>query len=336
MLSLIILIAGVLLSSALMSMMEAAILSLPLIRARVLLEENRRNSRLLFEIKTHIHMTVAVIVIINNAINICGSIFIGERVTKIFGDQWLGLSAGVMTFTIIIIGEIIPKIIGERYKVRLSLFFAPLLTALVVVFGPIAKLILYLEKPLTRHFKMPSPRVTEEEIKLMLQFGRDAGTVEMDEEVLCSRVFKLNDLKAYQIMRAIDEAYALPADKTLQEVKDSIIDSRFSRIVVYGKEPVDIIGVAQQSVLLREMAKDNYNAKVQEFMAKPVYVNWFTKADELLEKFQVYNQHLFIVQDSGGKNVGIVTMEDVLEELFGEIYDEKDIKPKILTDQQLS
>jgi CBS domain containing-hemolysin-like protein len=83
--------------------------------------------------------------------------------------------------------------------------------------------------------------------------------------------------------------------------------------------------VVQQRVLLREIAKDNEKAQVRDFMQAPIFVSWFMKADTLLEKFQVTNQHLFIVQDARGKDVGLVTMEDVLEELFGEIYDERDI-----------
>ena len=162
----------------------------------------------------------------------------------------------------------------------------------------------------------------------MLKLGRDAGTVEMDEEVLCNRVFKLNDLKAYQMMKPMDRIYALPANKTLREVKDAIIDSRFSRIAVYDKDPLDFVGIVQHRILLREIAKDNYDILVRNFMTRPIFVSHLTKADALLEKFQAYRQHLFIVQDASGKDIGLVTMEDVLEELFGEIYDEKDFKPR--------
>jgi len=155
--------------------------------------------------------------------------------------------------------------------------------------------------------------------------GRSEGTVEMDEEVLCNRVFKLNDVRAAQIMKPISQIYALSANKRLEEVKEDVINSRYSRIAVYDKDPLNIVGIVQHRILLREIAKDNYQAFIREFMTEPIFVNWFTKADALLEKFQIYHQHLFIVQDSQGKAVGLVTMEDVLEELFGEIYDEKDV-----------
>ncbi len=328
MLSLIILCIGVIMASALMSLVEASLLSLPMVRARVLSQENRKNSHALLTIKEDIHITIASIVIVNNGINIAGSIFIGHKVSALFGNDWLGLSAFVLTMTIIIFGEVIPKTLGERYKVSLSLFFAKPVRTLVWFLRPVVKLILKLERPIVRNLASPMPKVTEEEIKLMLQLGREEGTVEMDEHVLCTRVFKLNDVRASQIMKPIDNIHALPADKTLEEIKETIINSGFTRIAVYDKDPLDIIGIVQERVLLREIAKDNYKAQVRDFITKPIFVSLSTKADTLLEKFQAEQQHLFIVRDLNGKNVGLVTMEDVLEELFGEIYDEKDLIKK--------
>src|SRR5207237_350845 len=113
--------------------------------------------------------------------------------------------------------------------------------------------------------------------------------------------------------------------KTLTEVKDKIIASPYNRIVVFDQNPSHIVGIVQHRMLLREMAKNN-NAKVSTIMLKPIFVNHNMKLDALMEKFQTFHQHLFIVRDNLGKNIGLVSMEDVLEELFGEIYDEKDIR----------
>jgi len=326
MLTILVLFFSIIFASGLCSVSEASVLSLPLVRARILHEEKRRNSKDLLYIKENITETIASIVIINNAINIVGSIFVGHLVILRFGNQWLGVTSTILTFSIIVISEIIPKTLGERHKIPLSLLFAKPLRILLWLFRPIVALIMQITKPFVNEKKLP--RVTEAEIKMMLKLGRAEGTVEMDEEVLCNRVFKLNDVRAMQIMKPMDQIYALPADKTLADMKDDIINSRFSRIAVYAKDPLDIIGTVQHRILLREIAKDNYQARVRDFMVDPIFVNWFTKADTLLEKFQAYHQHLFIVQDSKGKDVGLVTMEDVLEELFGEIYDEKDvIKP---------
>ncbi len=301
-------------------------MSLSVVRARILVEQKHKMAEDVLYLKENISSIIATIVVLNNAINIVGSIFVGQQVTVIFGNRWLGLASTVITLSIIIISEIIPKTIGERYKVKISLLFAKPLRWLMWIFHPVVEVLARISKPFVGQHS--SPKVTEEEIRMMLKLGRVAGTVEMDEEVLCNRVFKLNDVRAFQIMRPIEDIFALSAGKTLGELREDIINAPYSRIAVYDKDPLDIVGMVQHRVLLREIAKDNYRATVRDFMTKPIMVNWFTKADELLEKFQIYHQHLFIVQDTHGKDVGIVTMEDVLEELFGEIYDEKDIKLK--------
>ncbi len=326
MLTLILLFIGVIVSSGLCSMSEAAILSLSPVRARIMVEQKHGNARDVLYLKNNITYVISAVVIVNNAINIVGSIFVGNMVAMRFGNQWLGLASTVLTFTIIILSEIIPKTIGERHKIPISLAIAKPLRWLVWIFRPVVTILIKITRPFVAGHHIP--KVTEEEIKMMLKLGRDAGTVEMDEEVLCNRVFKLNDLRAFQMMRPIDQIYALPAGRSLGELKEKIISSRYSRIAVYEKDPFDFVGMVQQRVLLREIAKDNYSATVRDFMTDPIFVNWFTKADELLEKFQARHQHLFIVQDTNGRDVGVVTMEDVLEELFGEIYDEKDVKPR--------
>ena len=322
MLSLFILLIGILFVSGLCSMVEAAILSLPLVKARILFDQKRKGSKDLLIIKENINRAIAAIVLLNNSVNIIGSIFVGRRVTEIFGNEWLGLSSAIITLLIIIVAEVIPKTIGEHYKISVSLGSAKILRAVIWFLKPLVQMLIFTGNIFKK--KLPWPKVTEEEIKIMLQFGRAAGTVEVDEENLCNKVFKLNDLKAIHMMRPIDQIYALPADQSLLEAKNSILDSQYSRIAVYDKDISNITGTCQQRVLLREIANDNYDAKIKDFISRPIFVDENEKADDLLSKFQAYHQHLFIVRSKTGKNIGIISMEDVLEELFGEIYDEKD------------
>ena len=315
--------------SFLCSMAEAAILSVPLLRVRIMVEQKRRGSRDLLYIKDNIALAVASIVIVNNSVNIIGSMYIGQQVSLRYGDDWLGLASGVLTFLIIILGEVIPKAIGERFKNPIALLVAKVVRLLTEILNPLVRLatsVLKLWSPETK-----GSRVTVEEIKMMLQLGRDAGTVEIDEAELCNRVFHLKDLRASQIMKPLREAYMLPANRTLVEVKDKIISSPYNRILVHDQNPSQIVGIVQHRILLREIAKDNEKSKINEWMLKPIFVNHMMKLDALMEKFQTFHQHLFIVKDNLGKNIGMVTMEDVLEELFGEIYDEKDIRFKHFT-----
>lgn len=326
-----VLVCCVVLGSACLSIIETAYLSLPLIRARMMVEQNKPNAKKVLWIKQNIHTTIASIVVVNNIINISGSVIIGQQVARIFGDAGFWVTVAFFPLLVIVMGEVIPKTLGERYKTRFTVLAANPVYALVWLLGPSVRVILSLEKLISRNHKTsPMPKVTEEEIKVMLKIGRDSGTVEFDEEILINRVFKLNDVRAKQIMKPVEKIYAIAADQTLAEVKEAVINSPFSRIAVFDHDPKDIVGIAQHRILLREIARDNYKAVVRDFMFQPIFVHQWMKADTLLQKFQQTHQHLFIVQDNIGNDIGIVTMEDVLEELFGEIYDEKDIRPKMM------
>lgn len=315
-------------SSFVCVMIEAAILSLPILRARMLVEEKRLNAKDLLFVKENITAAIATIVIINNTINIAGSMYIGHQITEVLGDAYLGVATGVLTFSIIIFGEVIPKGIGERYKIPVALLFAKPVRLLLWVFRPMMWFARLITWPFVHGEKT---RVSEDEIKMMLKIGRDSGTVELDEEILINRVFKLNDLRAGQIMKPLKDIYMIDQSKTIGEVKEEILASPYNRIVVYHLERKNVVGIVQHRILLREMAKDNYSAKISDWMLKPIFVNHMMKADGLMEKFQSFHQHLFIVQDNYGHNIGLVTMEDVLEELFGEIYDEKDVRFKMIS-----
>ena len=314
--------------SFLCSMAEAAILSVPLLRVRILLEQKRAGSKDLLYVKDNIALAVASIVIVNNSINILGSMFIGQQVSLRYGSHWLGIASAVVTFLIVVLGEVIPKAIGERFKIPVALTLSKVVRVLTETLRPFVTGATSVLKWWAPESKIS--RVTEEEIKMMLKIGRDAGTVEIDEAELCNKVFRLKDLRASNIMKPLREAYMLPQDKTLMEVKDKIISSAYNRIVVYDQNFSNVVGIVQHRTLLREMAKDNYSSKIGDWMLKPISVNQMMKLDALMEKFQTFHQHLFIVKDNLGKNIGLVSMEDVLEELFGEIYDEKDIRSKNL------
>jgi CBS domain containing-hemolysin-like protein len=146
-------------ASFLCAMAEAAILSLPLVRARIMVEERRINAKDVLFLKEHISTAVSVVVIINNSINIIGSIYVGQEITRIFGDAWLGTASAAMTFMIIVFGEMIPKAIGERYKVTLSLFFAKPLRILVWFFRPVVEVLMLFARPWTKGYSYQ--RVTE-------------------------------------------------------------------------------------------------------------------------------------------------------------------------------
>lgn len=164
----------------------------------------------------------------------------------------------------------------------------------------------------------------------MAQLGRLSGSVEADESRMIRRVFRLNDITADDMMTLASYAETLPADVPLGQQRRRVLDVRHSRVPVVGESPAHVLGVALTRDLLAALARDEFQATPADFAQEALRVRADMSADDLLPLFQGREQHLAVVEDAEGRMVGVVTLEDVLEELVGEITDEKDIRPETI------
>ncbi len=310
----------VLSGSALFSGIEAALFSISLSRAKVLAEQKKKGSAALVAVKENIRRPITAIVIFNNTFNIIGSIMVGVIASRIFGSGWIGVISAIFTFLIIILGEIIPKTLGENYAEAISLFAATPLIASTKIFSPI----IWIIEKITLPFASKNKIVSEEEIRILSHLGHLEGSIEKDEKEMIQKVFRLNDLTAEDIMTPRTVIEALEYDKTLDETEDEIYALNHSRLPVYKEDLDDIVGIAHQRNLLIAIGRDQGKKKISEFEEPPIYVSEKMKADELLPFFQKRRCHLAIVRDEFGGTSGVVTLEDVLEQLVGEIVDETD------------
>jgi CBS domain containing-hemolysin-like protein len=311
----------VLIGSALCSGTEIALLSVPPVRARQLAEEAGRRGRTLLSIKEHVSRPIAAIVVLNNVFNIVGSITVGTVATATFGSGSVGVVSAVLTFLIILLGEIVPKTLAERYTEPVSLWVAipvrwltTLLTPLVVVFEQ-------LTRPLMRGDRGPS--TNEAEIRLLAGIGRSEGVIEQDELEMIQRVFLLNDRFARDLMTPRTTVTWLDAATPIAEVRDEILASEHSRIVVAEGDLDRSIGVALKHDLLAALFADT-ETTVGDHVRPVEAIPWFVRADDLLLSFRTQRQHLALVIDEYGGTMGVVTLEDVIEVLTGPIVDETD------------
>lgn len=312
----------VLLGSALCSGTEAAILSIPPLKVRQLAQTRKPAAIALLEIREKVNRPVAAIVILNNIFNIVGSIVIGRIAADVFGEVLLGLFSAVLTFLIILFGEIVPKTLGERYAENIGLISAIPVRTTTWVLLPVILALEKLTAPLVQGYRRP---VTDEaEIKLLAMLGYQAGMIEDDEAEMIQKVFRLNDTTAADIMTPRVAITYLAADDDLATVKQSIIDSQHSRIIVIGEDLDHVLGVVLKAELLAAMVQGQEDALVQTFMRAANYIPETAQADTLLKTFQTAREHLMIVVDEYGGVSGVVTLEDVLEVLTGEIVDETD------------
>ncbi|MEM9543370.1 MAG: hemolysin family protein [Cyanobacteria bacterium P01_E01_bin.42] len=322
MLPLILVVLFVLLGSAFCALSETAILSVSPIKVRQLAQSKKRSEIALFSLRARIHRSLATVVILNNIFNIVGSIIIGGIATNVFGDAGFGIFSAFLTLLIIMFGEIIPKTLGERHALAIALWIALPVKGLVFILAPVVWFVERATIPFLRGKRKPT--TNEAEIKFLARIGHQEGIIEDDEADMIQRVFNLNDLLAHEIMTPRTVMTYLRGNSTLEEVKEDIIASQHSRIVVIDETIDDAIGLALKNELLLALLEGKTQIKITDLSREVRFVAETMKADKLLQEFQKKREHLFVVADEYGGVSGVVTLEDVLEVLTGEIVDETD------------
>ncbi len=322
MLALIVVVTVVLLGSAFCSGTETALLSISPIKVRQLAQSKKPAALALASIRLHINRPIATIVILNNIFNIVGSITIGSLTTKVLGDAWLGVFSGILTFLIIIFGEIVPKTLCQRYAEPVCLFVAIPISFLTVIFTPLVWLVEHVTAPLTQGKTLPT--TNEAEIKFLTNIGYQEGMIEDDEAEMIQRVFQLNDLNASDLMSPRIIVTYLKGEQTLNECQSEIIKSQHTRILVINETIDDVTGLVLKDELLTAMIEGNGDRKIDTLKRPVHFVPETNRADKLLKVFQENREHLAVVLDEYGGVAGVVTLEDVLEVLTGEIVDETD------------
>ena len=322
MLALIVVVTVVLMGSAFCSGTETALLSVSPIKVRQLAQSKKPAALALASIRLHINRPIATIVILNNIFNIVGSITIGSLTTKVLGDAWLGVFSGILTFLIIIFGEIVPKTLCQRYAEPVCLFVAIPIKFLTVIFTPLVWLVEHVTAPLTQGQTLPT--TNEAEIKFLTNIGFQEGMIEDDEAEMIQRVFQLNDLNASDLMSPRIIVTYLKGEQTLNECQSEIIKSQHTRILVINETIDDVKGLVLKDELLTAMIEGNGERQINTLKRPVHFVPETNRADKLLKVFQENREHLAVVLDEYGGVAGVVTLEDVLEVLTGEIVDETD------------
>jgi len=319
----------VILISALCSGTEAALFVVPIMKVRQITDNEgekpriRRKAKKLLIIQERMSRPISMIVILNNIANIVGTTVVTVLATSQYESLWIGIISGTLTFLVILFAEIVPKTIGEKHHMSISLVMATPVLLLTKLFLPLIIIIECLTRPFTGKNK-PIISTDEREIRYMAQLGEEEGVIEADELEMLQGVFQLNDMDARALMTPRISLTCIEGEATIESVSDEIIESQHSRIVVIGESRDEILGVVLKSSLLIALVQGKGEEKVREHGYEPVEVNYDMKADQILPIFQKSRQHLAIVRDEFGGVDGVVTLEDIIEELTGEIVDETD------------
>ncbi|KMM37226.1 hemolysin family protein [Guptibacillus hwajinpoensis] len=332
----ILLLGSLILLSAFFSSAETAYSSVNKIRLRNFADEGRRGSKRALAIAENFDKALSTILIGNNIVNIAAASISAAVATDLFGgNTGLVVSTVVMTILILIFGEILPKSLAKEHAESYSLLIATVLYVLIKLLAPINFFFVKLKVWVSRLFAKSStmPSVTEEELKVMLDISQEEGVIDKEERDLIHRSMDFDDTLAGQVLTPRIDIVAIDIDQSIDEMKEIFFEERFSRIPVYQDSIDNIIGILTEKEFLTHLIKYQ-NVDVKELIREPLFVVESMKISTLLPKLQKEKVHMAIVLDEFGGTSGLVTLEDVLEEIVGEIWDEQD--EKFTTMQRIS
>ena len=237
----------------------------------------------------------------------------------------------ILTYLFIVFGELVPKYIGLNYKEKAALVLLPFFNFVSRIFSVFVSFLsvttLFLVKAL--NLSKGEEHIGEGEIKILLEEGRRKGVFDKTEEELINRIFRFSDRSVREVMVPRPNVYAVDADERKDKILEYIIGNEFSRYPVYRESLDNVIGFVYQKDVSRHIWRDQESFQLERLMKRPFFVPATMEVSVLLKQMQRTRLHLAVVIDEYGTMVGIITLEDIMEEIFGEILDETDVEDKI-------
>jgi len=318
--------------SALFSGIETAVISITNFRTRFLVKEKRSGSQYLLKLKENQGRFLITILIGNNIVNITAASIATFLMTERFGSYGVGIAAGIMTFLILFFGEITPKLFAITHAERIALLFSRFILLLQKILFPIILIFELVSNRVVKSLGIPKkrPYITEDELKYLFKIGVEEGEFEKKESELLENVLKFNDITAKEVMTPRLRIFSLDSNKKLKDVIDQILDSMFSRIPIYEKTRDNIIGIVFVKDLLRMINDGKRDTSLKKISKKPYFVPENKVINQLFKEFQDTRTHMAFVVDEFGALSGLITLEDLLEEIVGEIIDESDVSENLI------
>jgi putative hemolysin len=319
-----------LLASAALSAAESAAFSVSPSRLRTLREEGFRRSEVLYRVREEVPGVRASIFVLGTVFNVILVGVVVAAATARHGSAggWIALPASALV--VLVLGEALPRIMGARQSIRLGLASAPFLERIARWMLPVLSPFGKLDDLLRPENGEMAPEADERELLELTLLGRREGVVEEEEHRLVERAFRMDELAAWDIMTPRVDIFAWKDSLTLAEVMPQLGEVPFSRVPVYGESIDDITGVLYVRQAYEAYVAGRGEMRLSELAREPFFVPGSLPLPKLLQDFQARRIHMGIVADEFGGTDGLVTLEDVIEELVGEIEDETDIQEEPL------
>ena len=308
--------------SFLCSMLEAVFLSISPAYVAIAVKENKRAGKLLEHLKENIDRPISAILTMNTICNTAGSAAIGAYAHEQFGSVALTATSILLTFSILVFAEILPKIIGATYWKSLAPFAAYTIQLMIFLVFPIVRLTEVVSNLLGEN---ENKTVTREEVIMTAEIGVDEGTLLKKESLVIKNLLMLGSMYVSDIMTPRSVVFALDGEMSVEQVVDKHRPVRFSRIPVFEENLDHIIGLVHRWKIFDAAAHDLWDKKIKDLIVPIQTVPENTTVAAVIDLFLKLKQHLFLAVDEYGVVTGIVTLEDAIETLLGvEIVDELD------------
>lgn len=315
-----------LLLSSFFSSSETAFSTANLIRMRNCADEKVKGARKALWIMEHYDRTLATILVGNNFVNIASTTLCAIIFGKFILNPTLAniLNTVIMTIVVLIFGEICPKSLAKANADKLALKFSGVMFVLIKVLTPVTYPFYSLQKGLLKRIKADeNPTVTEDELESIIDTMEEEGVLNAEDADLIQGVMDLDTQTVYDIMTPRIDVVAINVKAELEELKQKFLESGFSRIPVYNEDKDHMIGIVHQKDYFKSLLS-NKKFTIKSLMTEPIFVAENMKANDLIRKMQQDKKHMAVVIDEHGGTSGIVTFEDAVEEMLGDIYDEHD------------
>ena len=317
---------GLLVLSALFSLAETAMADVSKIRIRGLAEAGDKQAQMLMKVFERHGKMINTILICDTAANLAAAILMTLLVTTHFGRQYVWAGAVPAAFLVLILGEIAPKTAAALYAEKLSLALAKPVYGLMVLFTPVLFLVEKLSNLVLLLFRINPKKkpeaITEEDLRTIVEVGHEEGVIESDEKKMIYNIFDFGDSVAKDIMVPRTDMACIDAEATYEEFMEVVREQMYTRYPVYEETTDHVIGIINiKDVLLAERRQEFC---IRDYLREPYYTYEYMKTADLMVELRKTQNNIAIVLDEYGATAGLITLEDMLEEIVGEIRDEYD------------
>lgn len=318
--------------SAFFSSSETAFTSINKIKLRQLIENGNKKAIRVDKLIENPSKLLSTILIGNNIVNIAASALATSIAIDAYGNNAVVLSTAIMSVVIIIFSEITPKSFAAEHSLTLTLKFSKIIEIFMFIISPIVAILYIISSFFIKLLGGETPEsevfITEEELKTLVDVGSEEGVLEIDEKEMLHNIFEFGDLRVKDVMVQRVDIMAIEVNSTYNETLQAIKEEQLSRFPVYDGDIDHVIGILNVKDLLFLKNKEKENFNIRNYTRDAYYTYEFKKITDLFQELKFERIHIAIILDEYGGTVGVVTIEDLLEEIVGEIDDEYDLEPE--------